>query len=93
MSSSSELKQIEDALVGAAARLAIAKPRRRRGVAVAAGLWLALLMSSVALAGVSGEGPLAAALHRDTTRPSVSFQVRPPAPGARMLRIFFRSRL
>jgi hypothetical protein len=91
VSSHSELSQIENALVGAAARLARGKPRRCRRIAIAGGLWLALVISSVALAGVSGEGPLAAQLHRDTVRPDVAFSLRPPTPGARRLQIAVRT--
>lgn len=88
MSTHTELNEIEDALVDAAARLAAGRPRRReRRLAVAAGLGLALVIGSAALSGAAGAGPLAGELHRDTVRPEVFFSLRPPHSGARRLEV------
>jgi hypothetical protein len=88
MSTYTDLSEIEDALVDAAARLAAARPRHReRRLAVAAGLGLVLVIGSAALSGVAGAGPLAGELHRDTVRPEVFFSLRPPHPGARRLEV------
>jgi len=55
-----ELSQIEGALVGAAGRLVSARPRPRRPrFALVAALALLLLIGIAAIAGASGEGPLA----------------------------------
>jgi hypothetical protein len=60
VSSYPELSQIEGALVGAAGRLASARPHRRRPrLALIAALALLLLAGIAAIAGASGEGPLA----------------------------------
>lgn len=73
-----ELKQIEDALVGAAARRVTGVSRgarRQPRFVLTAGLLLALLLGGAAIAGAAGEGPLA-----DQLNGLFGSDVAPPAP-------------
>lgn len=96
MNSHAELNQIEDALVGAAARLA-GSPARRPRMALMTGVLVALVIAGAAVAGAAGEGPLADQLHgmfgADAAPPApavltpsgeeskVALGIPPPAPG------------